>query len=84
MGTLRGRSGEAIELAGRRRLDFCCLQETRWTANGANCVRILGEKGSRSKSFWVGCKEGVAGVGVLMTERWIDAVLFRSSGSVND
>ena len=73
MATLRG-SGEVV-MAGRRRLDFCCLQETRWKGNGANCVRVLGEEGSRYKLFWVGCKEGVAGVGVLVAERWIDSAV---------
>jgi len=39
VGTLRGRYGEVVELAKRRRLDFCCLQETRWRGEGA---RIFG------------------------------------------
>ena len=30
VGTLRYRYGEVVELAKRRRLDFFCLQETRW------------------------------------------------------
>ena len=64
VGTLRERSGEVVEMAGRKRLDFCCLQETRWKGNGTYCFRVLVEEGSRYKLFWVGCEEGVAGVGV--------------------
>ena len=64
-----------VEMADRRRLDFYCLQEARWKGNGANCVRILREEGSRYKLLWVGCKDGIAGVGVLVAERWIDSVI---------
>ena len=38
-------------------------------------MRILGEEGSRNKLFLVGCEDGVAGVGVLVAERWIDSVV---------
>ena len=62
-------------MAGRRWLDFCCLQETRWKGNSANCVKVLGEEGARYKLFWVGYEDGVAGVGVLVAERWIDSVV---------
>ena len=34
VGTMRGREGEVVEMAGSRRLDFCCLQETRWKGAG--------------------------------------------------
>ena len=29
VGMMQGRSGEVVEVVGRRRLEFCCLQETR-------------------------------------------------------
>ena len=32
VGTMRGRSGEIAEMAARRRLDICCVQQTRWKA----------------------------------------------------
>ena len=57
--TLRGRYGEVVELAERRRLDFCCLQETRWKGEGA---RIFGG----CKIFCMGGEDGLAGVGVLV------------------
>ena len=30
VGTMSGRDGELADMAGRRGLDFCCFQETRW------------------------------------------------------
>ena len=39
VGSMRGRSGEVIEMAGRRKLDFVCLRETRWRRDSA---RLLG------------------------------------------
>ena len=35
VGSMKGRSGEVADMAARRRLDFCCLQETRW--KGGSC-----------------------------------------------
>ena len=29
VGTMRGRSGEVVEIVFRRKVDICCLQETR-------------------------------------------------------
>jgi hypothetical protein len=68
VGTLKGRDGEVVDLAERRRLDFCCLQETRWKGENA---RELGPY----KLFWVGGKESVAGVGVLVAKKWVESVL---------
>ena len=68
VGTMRGRSGEVVEMAERRRLDFCCLQETRWKGGSA---RTLGNY----KFLWCGCEEGVAGVGFLVANRWVDKVI---------
>jgi exonuclease III len=65
---MRGRSGEVADMAQRRRLDFCCLQETRWKGGS---TRKLGNY----KFFWVGCEEGTAGVGILVEQRWTEKVL---------
>ena len=72
VGTMAGRSVEVAEMAGRRRLDFCCVQETRWKGGSA---RMLGGEGFRYKFYWMGCEEGVSGVGVLVAERWIENVI---------
>src|SRR5664279_3466465 len=55
VGTMWGRSGEIVEMMERRRLDFCCLQETRWKGGSA---RTMGS----CKFFWIGCEEGISGV----------------------
>src|SRR5207248_1860595 len=58
VGTLRGREAELVDMAGRRSLDFCCLQETRWRGGS---TRVLGGEDRSYKLFWKGCKEGVVG-----------------------
>ena len=81
VGTLRGRSGEVVDMVTRRHLDFCCLQETRW--KGASASTIGGYK-----IFWMGCQAGVSGVGVMVAERWIEKVLdvkrISPNGTLND
>lgn len=59
-------------MAARRRLDFCCLQETRWKGGS---VRTFGTEGARFKFFWIGGEDGLAGVGVLVAERWVKKVI---------
>src|SRR5213083_131660 len=65
------RDGEVADMASRRCLDFCCLQETRWRGEGN---KWLGAKGKRYKFFWKG-KDGLAGVGVLVAEKWVERVI---------
>ena len=72
VGTLKGRSGEVVDMAGRRKLDICCLQETRWRGGSA---RTMGGTDARYKLFWSGCDSGTAGVGVLVAEKWVDSVV---------
>ena len=54
LGTLRGRSGEVVEMVGRSRLDFCRLQDTRWKGNGANCVSKSFREGRVSDTNYFG------------------------------
>ena len=56
VGTMHGRSGEIVEILVRRRLDFYCLQETRWKGGNA---RTIGS----CKFFWIGCEEGIIRIG---------------------
>src|SRR6267154_2195756 len=72
VGTMAGRDGELADMAGRRGLDFCCFQETRWRGEGN---RWFGEEGKRYKFFGMGCGEGLAGVGVLVVEKWVENVI---------
>ena len=54
VGTLRSREREVVDLAKRRGLDFCCLQESRWKGESA---RQMGEY----KCIWTGGKDGMGG-----------------------
>ena len=53
----------------RRKIDVCCVQETR---SGA---RVMGKGMSRYKFFWMGCKDGNACVGFFISARWTDRVV---------
>ena len=46
VGSMSGTSGEVADMAARRRLDFCCLQETRWKGGSA---KSLGKEGAMYK-----------------------------------
>ena len=61
-----------METLHRRKIDVCCVQETRWTGSDAT---LMGKGMSRYKIFWQGCKDGKAGVGLLMQDRWIDRII---------
>ena len=56
VGSMTGRSGEVADMAARRRLDFCCLQETKWKGGQS---RWLGNEGARYKFYWMGVRLGV-------------------------
>ena len=69
--TLRGRICEVVETLSRRKVDVCCIQETRY--RGGNCLTIKG-KDTRYKLYWSGNYKGTAGVGMLVAEEWIEKV----------
>ena len=72
VGSLTGRSAEVVEVLERRRIDLCCVQETRW--RGCGTKWIVGKE-SKYKLFWIGSKEGLDGVGIIIKESWADKVL---------
>ena len=69
--TLRGRVCEVVETLSHRKVDVCCIQETRYC--GGNCCTIKG-KDTRYKLCWSGNDKGTAGVGVFVAEEWIEKV----------
>ena len=71
VGSMSRRSGEVVEVLVRRRIDFCCVQESRWKGSG---TRLLGPQGNRFKFFYQGCVDGVHGVGILISERLVEQV----------
>jgi exonuclease III len=72
MGSMSRTSGEVVEMVARRRLDFCCVQESRWKGEGA---RFLGGDGRKYKFYWKGGEVGVSGVGVVVAEKYVDKVV---------
>ena len=71
VGTMKQKASEVVETVSRRRVDLCCLQETRWKMEGVK--QIVG-KDSRFKLFWSGNDKGTGGVGVLLAEEWWEKV----------
>ena len=71
VGTMKGKASEVVETVSRRRVDLCCLQETRWKNEGVK--QIVG-KDSRYKLFWSGNDNATGGVGVLLAEEWWEKV----------
>ena len=69
--TLRGRVCEVVETLSRRKVDVCCIQETRYC--GGNC-RIIKVKDTRYKLYWSGNDKGTACVGVFVADEWIENV----------
>ena len=59
---------DLVNMAVEGRLDFCCLQETRWRGEGARRMEAY-------KLFWMGSEKGIHGVGMLVADRWIEKVL---------
>ena len=72
VGTLRERCGEITDMAWRRQLDICCLQEVRWKEGSARTLEVAG---ARYKLFWIGCDQGVSGFGVMVSEKWMEHVV---------
>ena len=68
---MSGRANEVVEML-KRKVDVCFLQETRW--RGGSARKIEG-KYSLYKFFWSDDKSGFGGVGVMLAEKWIEAVL---------
>uniref|UniRef100_A0A8C4QPJ3 PX domain-containing protein n=1 Tax=Eptatretus burgeri TaxID=7764 RepID=A0A8C4QPJ3_EPTBU len=73
VGTMTGRSGEVVETLVRRRVDICCVQETRWKGSGVRMVK--GRQGQKYKFMWQGCPEGEHGVDVMFSEEFVDSVV---------
>ena len=73
IGTMREREAELVDVMYRRRLDICCVQETRWAAGGATLLEIREEK--RYKFYWSGCDDRSGGVGIMIAEEWIESVI---------
>ena len=70
VGSMRGKASEVVETISRRRVDLCCLQETRWKTN----LKLIAGRVSRYKYFGCGNDEGTCGEGILLAENWWEKV----------
>ena len=71
-GTMKGRATEITKTVAHKHIDWCCLQETRWRDS---LTRKTTGKDCLYKFFWSGDLSGLGGVGILLTEQWIDKAL---------
>ena len=62
VGTLKGKDDEVVEVLPRRRLDFRCVQKTRWKT----LSKIIEGKNLRYKYFGSGLYNKFGGVGILI------------------
>ena len=53
------------------KVDFCSLQETRYSGWGC---RIIKDNGSKGKLYWTGNDKDTNGMGLLIAEEWIEKV----------
>ena len=72
VGTLRGRTGEVVEILVRRKTDICCAQKTRWKGRSA---RLISGKGFKFKCSWIRDNDGFGGVAILIASKWIQNVI---------
>ena len=66
MGTLRGKSGETVEMLERRPLDICCVHQTRFSGKS---VRMISGKEEKYKLFWMGNENYFREVGIFLAKR---------------
>ena len=60
-----------VEVMSRRKVGICGLQQVRWRGASA---RLVEGKDSRYKLFWVGNEKGMGCVGILLAEKWVEAI----------
>ena len=69
---MRGRASEVVETIGHRRIDICCVQESRWKVYSA---RLISAKGIKYKFVWSRGNSDFGGVSDLLNENWINKVI---------
>jgi len=72
VGSMVGKSREVAAMLGRRKVDVCAVQETRFRNEG---TRMYGSDGERYKFWWSGGSEGNSGVGVMIKEEWKENII---------
>ena len=75
MRTLRGRSGEMVEMLERSSLGICVVQETRFRQQSVGVVSGIAEY----KLFWTWNEKGLGWIGTFLAEKWVAKVIESSS-----
>ena len=70
VGSMTGKGGELVDMLERRKVEICCVQETRWRGNKARPL------GRGYKLIYSGTDaRGRNGVGVILNKRWQENVV---------
>ena len=69
VGTISDRANGIVEMLTRRKVDLCCLQETRWRGGSA---RLIKGNNTIDKFFWCGNQPGFGGVGIMLARKWVN------------
>ncbi|KAL0860090.1 hypothetical protein ABMA27_010404 [Loxostege sticticalis] len=69
VGTLTGKTKELADLLTRRRIDFACLQETRWQGSKSR------NRGEGYKLMYTGSKGGRNGVAIIISHDHLDNIV---------
>ncbi|XP_045112277.1 craniofacial development protein 2-like [Portunus trituberculatus] len=70
VGSMTGKGRELVDMLERRRVEICCIQETRWRGNKAKPL------GKEYKLIYSGADAGGRnGVGVILNRRWQESVI---------
>ena len=72
VGSMVGRSREVVAMLGRRKVDVCAVQETKYRKEG---TRIYGSDNERYKFWWSGGSEARNDVGIMVKEEWKENVI---------
>ena len=69
VGTLSGRCAELVAALGKRRIDICAVQETRWSGSKSRDI------GHGYKVVYHSSRSKANGVGIVASERFRDAIM---------
>ena len=72
VGTLVGKSRQVIEMLARRKVDVCCIQETRYKNKGCT---VIGSNNEKYKLWYSGDQAGEHGVGIIVKHELADDVI---------
>ena len=72
IGSMTGKSIELVNVLVKRKVNVCCVQETRWKGAGVRMLKGFG--GLKYKFIWQGGLDGRNDVGLMLLEELMDKV----------